>query len=72
MEYNMPNFNPLCVIASQKYYVSFNIYRVDLVEKYREELGRLKVGKSCIRFIKMEQMPEKIIRKVLSEIRDKK
>lgn len=72
MEYNMPSFNPVCAIASQKHYVSLYIHRIDLVEKYRNELGNLKVGKSCIRFKKMEQMPEKTIRNILSEISNKK
>ncbi|NQU85384.1 MAG: DUF1801 domain-containing protein [Mariniphaga sp.] len=54
MEYNMPTFNPVCALASQKHYVSVYIHRLDLVEKYRNELGKLKVGKSCIRFRKLE------------------
>ena len=72
MEYKMPSFNPICAMASQKHYISFYIYRHDLIEKYRKELGNLKVGKCCIRFSKKEQMPEKIIRKIFSEIKDKK
>jgi uncharacterized protein YdhG (YjbR/CyaY superfamily) len=72
MEYKMPTFNPICAIASQKHYVSFYIYRHDLIDKYRKELGSLKVGKCCIRFKNMEQMPETIIRQIFTEIKDKK
>lgn len=72
MEYKMPSFSPVCAIASQKNYVSFYVHQYDLINKYREELGNLKVGKSCIRFKNMEQLPEKTIRKILSEIRSKK
>lgn len=72
MEYKMPSFNPICAMASQKHYISFYIYRHDLIEKYRKDLGNLKVGKCCIRFNKMEQMPEKIIRNIFSEIKNKK
>ena len=72
MQYDMPTFNPVCAVASQKHYVSLYIYRIDLVKKYRKELGNLKVGKSCIRFKKMEQLPEPVIRTIFSEIKTKK
>ena len=72
MQYNMPTFEPVCAIASQKHHISFYIHRVDLVEKYRDELGKLKVGKSCIRFNKMEKLPETTLRKILNEIKSKK
>ena len=72
MQYNMPTFEPVCAMASQKHHVSFYIHRVDLVEKYREELGKLKVGKSCIRFNKIEKLPETVIRNILEEIKSGK
>lgn len=72
MEYNIPSYIPVCAIASQKHYVSFYVYRNHLVEKYRKELGNLMVGKSCIRFKKMEQMPETTIRKILTDTKAKK
>lgn len=70
MKYNMPTFEPVCALASQKHYVSFYIHRTDLVEKYREELGELKVGKSCIRFKRLEQLPDMAIRKIFEEIKE--
>lgn len=69
MQYNMPTFEPVCAIASQKHHISLYIHNVNLVEKHRAELGKLKVGKSCIRFKKMEQLPEQTIRKILNEIK---
>lgn len=71
MEYRMPTYNPVCAMASQKNYVSFYVYNHITLDKYRRELGKLKVGKSCIRFRNMEQLPEKTIRKILSEIANK-
>lgn len=68
MEYDMPTYSPICAVASQKHHISLYINRVDLIEKYRKELGSLKVGKSCIRFRKLEQMPESVIRKIFNEI----
>lgn len=72
MEYKMPSFIPVCAMASQKHYVSFYVYHTKLVEKYRKELGNLKVGKSCIRFKTKEQIPEKTIRLILLETQKKK
>jgi len=71
MEYRMPTYNPVCAIASQKNYVSFYVYNYAILNKYRGELGKLKVGKSCIRFRTMDQLPEKTIRKILSEVANK-
>lgn len=68
MEYNMPTFNPVCAIASQKHHISLYIHRIDLMEKYRKELGNLKLGKSCIRFRNKIQLPEKTIRRIFEEI----
>lgn len=70
MEYNMPTFEPVCAIASQKHHISFYIHHVELLEKYRKDLGNLKVGKSCIRFNTMQQLPEKIIRSILSKLKN--
>ena len=38
-----------------------------LVEKHREELVGLDVGKSCIRFRKLEQLPMDTVRTILRE-----
>lgn len=70
MEYNMPTYEPVCTMASQKHYVSFYIYNHELIDQHREELGKLKVGKCCIRFKKMEQMPVKTIRSILYEVKN--
>jgi len=69
IEYGMPTFNPVCAMASQKHYISLYIYRVDLLDKYRNELGKLKVGKSCIRFKKSEECPENTVRKIFKELK---
>lgn len=69
MQYNMPTFEPICGIAAQKHHISIYIHRVDLIQKCRTELGKLKVGKSCIRLKKIEQIPVETIRKILQEIK---
>ena len=71
MKYNMPTFDPVCAMASQKNYVSLYIHQTDLVEKYKSELNKLKVGKSCIRFKKMDELPFETIRKIFMEIKER-
>ena len=45
---------PIIALASQKNYISLYICSIDkgeyLAEKYKDKLGKVSVGKSCIRF----------------------
>jgi uncharacterized protein YdhG (YjbR/CyaY superfamily) len=70
MRYRMPTYEleggVLCSIASQKHYMSLYM-DVELVEKHREELAGLNVGKSCIRFTRLERLPLNTVRTVLRE-----
>jgi len=61
MRYRMPTYeysdgDMLCALASQKQYMSLYM-DPPVVEQYREELQGLSVGKSCIRFRKLEALP---------------
>ena len=74
MKYRMPTYEresgPLCAFASQKHYMSLYM-DVGLVEKHRAELSGLDVGKSCIRFRRLEQLPLETVRTILGEtVRD--
>ena len=70
MRYRMPTYayhgRPLCAFASQKHYMSLYM-DTGLVEKYRSELSGLDVGKSCIRFRRLERLPLDIIEAILVE-----
>ena len=70
MKYRMPTYEygdgVLCAFASQKHYMSLYM-DTDIVEKHREELTGLSIGKSCIRFRKMNQLPLDTIRRMLEE-----
>jgi len=69
-QYRMPTYwhegESLCAFASQKQYMSLYM-DVELVEKHRSELAGLNVGKSCIRFRKLEKLPLDTVRQILSE-----
>ncbi|HSJ56196.1 MAG TPA: DUF1801 domain-containing protein [Anaerolineae bacterium] len=70
MRYGMPTYERngevLCSFASQKNYISLYM-DVDLVEQHRDELAGLDVGKSCIRFRKVEKLPLDTVRSILRE-----
>lgn len=60
---------PTIALASQKNYISLYICAVDkgqyISEKYKDELGKVSVGKSCIRFKKIEDLNLKTLEKVV-------
>jgi len=60
---------PILALASQKQYMSLYICALEdgkyIAEKYRKELGKVSVGKSCIRFKRLEDLNPKGLIKVL-------
>jgi len=62
---------PVVALANQKQYVSLYVCAIAngqyIAEKYKKELGRVKVGKSCISFRKLEDLNLPTLKKVLRE-----
>lgn len=62
---------PVISLASQKNYISLYICAVKdgkyLAEMYKADLGKVNVGRSCIRFKKLEDINLKVLKKVLIE-----
>ncbi len=62
---------PTISLASQKNYVSIYICAVDkgeyLAEKCKDELGKVSVGRSCIRFKKIEDLNLDVLKKVIKQ-----
>lgn len=60
---------PTIALASQKQYVSLYVCAVDngkyIAEKHKKELGKVSVGKSCIRFKKISDLNLDVLKKVL-------
>lgn len=60
---------PIIALANQKNYVSMYVCAVDkgvyIAEKYKNDLGKVNVGKSCIRFKKLEDVNLLTLKKVL-------
>jgi len=61
---------PVISLASQKNYMSLYVCGTEnggyIAEKYKDELGKVSVGKSCISFKKLEDLNLKTLEKVIS------
>ncbi|HXX77004.1 MAG TPA: DUF1801 domain-containing protein [Ktedonobacteraceae bacterium] len=71
IQYRMPYYTHhgmLCAFASQKNYMSFYLLDGEIVEKNRHLFEGLSVGKGCIRFKDISQLPEPAIRTMLREV----
>ena len=70
MKYRMPTYEyqdgVLCAFASQKQYMSLYMDS-GLVEQHRADLDGLSVGKSCIRFRRLDKLPLGTFRAMLRE-----
>ena len=66
---------PIIALASQKNYISLYVCSLEggeyLAEKYKDKLGKVSVGKSCIRFKKIEDVNLKELEKLI-KIAEKK
>lgn len=70
MRYRMPTYEHeggvVCAFASQKHYMSLYL-APELVERHKQELAGLDIGKSCVRFRKLEKLPLDTVRAILQE-----
>lgn len=62
---------PIVALASQKNYISVYVCAIDngkyVAEKYKSKLGKVSVGKSCIRFKKIEDVNLSVLKEVLKK-----
>lgn len=62
---------PIIALASQKNYISLYVCSLEegeyVAEKYQKELGKVSVGKSCIRFKKLEDLNLAALKKVIEK-----
>lgn len=60
---------PIIALANQKNYISIYVCAIDgneyIAEKYKNELGKVDVGKSCIRIKKLQYLNLETLAKVL-------
>jgi uncharacterized protein YdhG (YjbR/CyaY superfamily) len=72
MEYGMPGYKQAggeieVGFASQKNYISFYILKEEVLNRHRDSLTGLNVGKGCIRYSKPEKIDFKIVRELLAD-----
>jgi uncharacterized protein YdhG (YjbR/CyaY superfamily) len=71
LRYGLPAYDVgdevLCQIASQKRYISLYL-DPQVVDRYREELEGLSLGKGCVRFRSLDRLPLETIERMLREI----
>ena len=72
MEYGMPSYKKKdgeveVAFASQKNYISFYILKQEVLDKYRDRLSGLNLGKGCIRYSKPDQIDFTLVRQLLEE-----
>lgn len=62
---------PIISLASQKHYISLYVCALEggkyIAEKYKSKLGNVSVGKSCIRFKKLEDLDLDHLRMILKK-----
>lgn len=62
---------PIVALANQKNYVSVYVCAITdgkyIAEKYKKDLGKVSVGKSCIKFKKLEDIHLPTLKKVIKE-----
>jgi uncharacterized protein YdhG (YjbR/CyaY superfamily) len=72
MEYGMPGYKREgkeieVAFASQKQYISFYVLKKEVLDKQREALAGLNLGKGCIRYRKTAQIDFEIVEKLLRD-----
>ncbi|MEM7222370.1 MAG: DUF1801 domain-containing protein [Pseudomonadota bacterium] len=66
--YDGPDGDMLCAFASQKRHMSLYLCEADLVERFRDRLPRIDIGKGCLRFKSLDDLPRPVLDDVLAEL----
>lgn len=59
MRYGMPTYsrgNQVYAFASQKQYVSLYVRDTDVMHNHADRLGKVSLGKNCVRFTKLDDL----------------
>jgi uncharacterized protein YdhG (YjbR/CyaY superfamily) len=75
MAYGMPSYGKPdgeveVAFASQKNYISLYILKQDALDRFRDALKGVSLGKGCIRYTKPERIDFDIVRQLLAATRD--
>jgi len=72
MDYGMPSYRNEngdieVAFASQRSYISFYVLKEAVLDKYREALAGLNLGKGCVRYRRPDQIDFELARQLLAE-----
>lgn len=70
MAYKVPTYEgaaPVCAIAAQKHHFALYVCETDVLERHRADFADLDLGKGCIRFRRVEDLPRRAARRLLRE-----
>ena len=71
MDYGMPSYIykgcPVFAFASQAGHMSLYLCDTKVLTEYKKKLGKLSMGKSCIRFRKLEDLPLEVTAAMLAK-----
>ena len=72
MAYGMPSYKKKngeveVAFASQKNYISLYILKEEVLNKYRQDLAHLNLGKGCIRYRQPQQIDFDLVAQLLEE-----
>lgn len=71
MTYNMPSYGfekPIFSIASQKNHMALYVCDHEELVNYKSSLGKVNIGKSCIRFKKLENLYIDVVEQLIKEV----
>lgn len=64
IRYGMLDYPDLCSLAAQKHFVALYVDPA-VVDGFRDRLGDVDCGKSCLRFKRLDQVPDEVIVEIL-------
>jgi hypothetical protein len=71
IQYGMLVYEPVAALASQKRYISLYVTceteAGHLTDQYRDRLPRARIGKSCIRFNRLSDVDQDVLRDLIRE-----
>jgi len=70
IQYKMPTFSSpdgriVCNLASQKNYMALYVCEPAILDAHSDELSYLNCGKGCIRFKSLDELPLKVVEKIV-------
>jgi uncharacterized protein YdhG (YjbR/CyaY superfamily) len=74
MSHGMPYYtkgDDFYAIAAQKHYISLYVSDMELLKRYSRRLGKVNLGKSCVRFRRLENIDLNVVGRMLTEMDSK-